>query len=390
MDLQSRFVAVREFLKSHQELWESEVLNHYPKGLPAPYQEWVKELRGLSPKQLIEIECHGQGKSLVHAPRAFLEEVSDLSKLPELSLAQEPLPEEVERGMGQKKRHEARAIKSFLKEKTYRSFVDIGSGKGHLSMALLAKMEGESLCVDMDPKLQEAGRKKMRSHCPDMLERIRYENLFFDAKAQLAPVPGALLLGLHACGDLSVEIMDFHLKKERDLLSFGCCYHKSSRFNLSSLAKSDPLELSFHGLTLATRANRSLGEVEFSRRQKVKLYRYILHMILVDELGEDFSPTGSAHYTDYSLPFRDYCAKHAPRSKELDLESLFAKYASSDMLADYLLSETFRAPLGRLLEIYLLLDRALYLEERGSKVELRTFFDSELSPRNIGIFSLSN
>jgi len=44
-----------------------------------------------------------------------------------------------------------------------------------------------------------------------------------------------------------------------------------------------------------------------------------------------------------------------------------------------------RNALGRALEIYLLLDRAIYLEEQGYKVKVEEFFDEELSPRNIGI-----
>jgi hypothetical protein len=44
-----------------------------------------------------------------------------------------------------------------------------------------------------------------------------------------------------------------------------------------------------------------------------------------------------------------------------------------------------RNALGRVMELYLLVDRAIFLEEKGYKVEVQEFFDEELSPRNIGI-----
>ena len=44
-----------------------------------------------------------------------------------------------------------------------------------------------------------------------------------------------------------------------------------------------------------------------------------------------------------------------------------------------LLRNLFRRPL----ELWLLLDRALYLQEQGYKVKLGTFCDYQLSPRNL-------
>jgi hypothetical protein len=49
------------------------------------------------------------------------------------------------------------------------------------------------------------------------------------------------------------------------------------------------------------------------------------------------------------------------------------------------MANIIRWQLGRVLELYLLLDRAIYIEERGMSVELKQFFDENLSPRNIGL-----
>ena len=53
------------------------------------------------------------------------------------------------------------------------------------------------------------------------------------------------------------------------------------------------------------------------------------------------------------------------------------------------LCNIIRWQLGRALEVYLLLDRCLYLEEKGYQVSCLQFFDEEISPRNIGIGAIN-
>jgi hypothetical protein len=49
---------------------------------------------------------------------------------------------------------------------------------------------------------------------------------------------------------------------------------------------------------------------------------------------------------------------------------------------------TIRSYLGRPMELYILLDRCLYLMENGyPNVQITRFFDENISPRAIGIFA---
>ena len=50
-------------------------------------------------------------------------------------------------------------------------------------------------------------------------------------------------------------------------------------------------------------------------------------------------------------------------------------------------ANTIRSFLGRPLEIYLLLDRCLYLIENGYDPEIIKFFNESISPRSIGIYA---
>jgi hypothetical protein len=73
--------------------------------------------------------------------------------------------------------------------------------------------------------------------------------------------------------------------------------------------------------------------------------------------------------------------KHTLRELNIFFENPDLQILIERMLAAGLI----RNALGRVMELYLLLDRAIFLEEKGYKVEVQEFFDEELSPRNIGI-----
>ncbi len=386
MDLERRFEDIRNFLGQHIQLVQSEILNHYPHELPSPYDGWCRQLSKLSKNNLIDIE-NGKSFESIHGElRNYYESIKELSQLPEVNVKSAAIPKRLEVGMTHKKRHETSIIKGFLAREDLSKIIDVGSGKGHMSKVLLYDTDGSSECIDCDPKLQSSGAQLIKKQTPELATKISFREEFF-TKDSVIKDRSSLILGLHCCGDLSVELIRSHITSCEKLLNFGCCYHKSKEFNLSGLALSSPIPFSFHALNLATRSNRTLNNTSFDRRQSVKLYRYILHMILKDELNEEFKTLGNAHHSEYYSDFTAYCKKYAPQTKKLDVDSLHKKYLKSDRLKDYLVAEVIRSPLGRLVELYIILDRALFLKENGHDVKVCSFFDPELSPRNIGIFS---
>jgi hypothetical protein len=59
-----------------------------------------------------------------------------------------------------------------------------------------------------------------------------------------------------------------------------------------------------------------------------------------------------------------------------------------DQLRIMFICNIIRWQIGRVLEIYLQLDRCIYLEENGYIVKLEQYFKESLSPRNLGILAL--
>tara|TARA_Y100000780_G_scaffold232456_1_gene264098 strand:- start:17895 stop:19058 length:1164 start_codon:yes stop_codon:yes gene_type:complete len=386
MDLERRLGEIRNFLKRHMPLAESEVLNHYPNPLPSPYWEWARELSMLSSEKLIKIENLDEFDGLSVDLKEYFLDLKELIKVPLKTPTGHTIPKELQVGMSEKKRHETSQIKSFLAPFKFNSFVDIGSGKGHLSKVLLHDLNGRSVCIDSDKTLQDSGHAQIKKLTPELENKITFKNQHFDLSSELEDRT-ATILGLHCCGDLSTALIETHKKSDGALLNFGCCYHKSTQLNLCDSSRKDPIELSFHALNLATRSNRLIDQETWRRRERVKIYRYILHMIQVDELGGEFESIGNAHHTDYDKSFREYVEIHAPRLSTLPLESLFETYMGSEKLKRLLSLEVIRSPLGRMVELFILFDRAQSLNDSGRSVEVFELFSRDLSPRNVAIFS---
>lgn len=105
-------------------------------------------------------------------------------------------------------------------------------------------------------------------------------------------------------------------------------------------------------------------------------------MAYFDKHGEHLTNLGPAPKDLYNKKFDEYLKFYKFNDYA---QNLLEKYQVE--VNNYILLETLRNPLGRLLEQYILLDRALYLEQNGKKVQLYEVFDNSISPRNIALFS---
>jgi hypothetical protein len=119
-----------------------------------------------------------------------------------------------------------------------------------------------------------------------------------------------------------------------------------------------------------------------------------LHLFLQEEgLANGFVAVGDTARTVYAEGFEAY-AEDRFRFLGFDFASHRARAAlfikRSDVqrsMREFFLINVVRNVFSRPLEVLLLLDRALWLEEKGHAVEIRQFFDSRLSPRNLGVFA---
>lgn len=104
---------------------------------------------------------------------------------------------------------------------------------------------------------------------------------------------------------------------------------------------------------------------------------------------DEYLPTPSLPTAWLSVPFADYCRALANlkglSTGEQDWAALEA-YGWA-RLAEVRNLELVRGLFRRPLEIWLVLDRALFLTEQGYRVELGSFCDAALTPRNLMVLA---
>ena len=373
-----QMLIIENTLKKYQFLWDKEPIDYYP-NLPSNTLGFISELQNYSSEELIELE-NLNAKARTPLLSELFKDISD-SLLRINQLKQEGQINQNElRGLSVKKCHEIKRLIPILEELSPTLIHDIGSGKAPLSFLMAQRnLEMQFKCYDLDKTLQASAIKKNQNNMA--IKRINFIHQTISSKSQLDLKERELLFGLHACGDLSIDLIKILIKEGTDLFNIPCCFHKQTKQNLSGHQN---LKLNKFALTLANRGQINITPKALSIRNEYKAYRYALQMIYFNKYEKQIMSLGNAHKSWYQLSFHDYVKKYDQDLFYLDnLNKSF--YALKKTINDYLLIEVIRNPLGRLLEQYLLLDRILYLEKHNFKVELIELFNNELSPKNIAL-----
>jgi len=391
MNLEKRFNELHSFLEEHIELINYEPLEHYEIQLPL-YKRWVEIISTLSEDQKISFTNSSQIHFPIDSLNQFLERVDQLLSLNEISQKLAEIHVRYLQNINKKKRYEVKRILCHKEIENAESYIDIGSGAGHLSTCLLINNSKKSLCLDANIDYQKIGKEKLKKIDPEMLNRLSFKEEFVGPQTNLPISKNSIILGLHACGNLTVDIMNLYLKSnQKTLISFGCCYHKltEDHLYLSLSAQKKKCFLTNSALTMAAKIKPE-SKKSFKKKVLVKNYRYALHLYLSEKYQKEFIPLGNAAKDDYNLEFSQYAKKYVELLKAESEEELnqFYQLKSTKLFINNILSlGLIRAKLGKLIELYINLDRALYLAENGCEVEIEAYFDEEISPRNYLLFS---
>lgn len=402
-----------DFLIIHKDKYNQEVLNFYPQSLLSYEEEWIATFNDNSyneifhsPNKLKETESEGLNK--------YLRTIKELSNIKYISLDNDhELPKSAFLKIKDKKKHELSILhntfQSLNQVHKINNIIDLGGGVGNLSRTFCNYSNVNATCIEANPELIDSGKKYLKKH-PLKNGSIHFLEGYFPKIKSLDQVLNqkkSLMLGLHTCGGLAVELILSHIKSENPmLLSFGCCYHKlniETQINLSSAAKENPLTFSIHALTLATRGHNNIDFKEYDYSRKMKSYRYSLHLFILEELKvNEFISVGDGNKAAYNGQFSEYAfskllelyeKKIIPQKEFEDISKerltiFFNRTSTKDKVSKMLAANIIRWQLGRVIEIYILLDRAIFLQEQGYSVSFDQYFDEKLSPRNIGILSI--
>jgi hypothetical protein len=416
--IRNRFLSNRKFLCENQKIWEKEVLNYFPESLDAFPKQWVEEISKYTMDQIYQLD----GKqSFDHLPdgefKQFVEKCREMEILPRQAVITKEYPSWAWNGVKGKKKHEITqlvpVISELTKEGNIEKLIDIGGGVGHLAR-ILAHYEGHSvISIDMNPTLQEKGKKRISKYplpvghgdidyyCCEFNDQFNKDHL---VKLPLTKEYG--MIGLHTCGNLANDFLYTITKTTSKAgLNLGCCYLKldpKKQTNLSQTAKDHPLNNTKYSLTLATRGHLKLTREEFDYKIKVKRYRYLLHLWFLEQGINKFVSVGDSPPRDYALSFAGYVKLKMDEAFSKD-ELTTQQHETMKSIKDSIINEFFdskekqglfwnlfycdliRWQVGRLLEIDILLDRALFAWENQHEAEIFEIFDESISPRNIAL-----
>lgn len=411
MNLKSHALSLAEFAREYAPLWSVEIMNEYPESINDYPREWIDLLSSLNEKELFDVDCKRTVEKIKGTSfQAFMQSIKELSDIPTIPDVPElPLEDWAFQGVKKKKRHEIQKIVPVLKkirdEKKFDYIVDIGGGVGHLSRVLSHYHSIPSISIDQNTEFQNIGRKRLQKYRKiEGAQDVTFINLTFgtdENKTDLKKIfhERAFGLGLHTCGALANTLIQTTIDYQNmGLLSFGCCYHRlipGIEFPMSIHYKKNNFPvLNLYGLSLATRSHAEMTFETYRTKERVKNYRYALHLFLMRHYNNKFfTEVGECHLSTYWRPFHIYIAD---KLKELKLDHNFTNeyfdefFGSEEIqkkLKEMFICNIIRWQLGRALEIYLQVDRCLYLEENGFDVRLEQYFDESLSPRNLGILA---
>lgn len=412
MDIKSQALSLLDFIKRYSALWNDEIMNEYPQSILNYPAEWIVLLDSLSDSELYAIDCNHCPEDIKGSSfERFMQEAQHLSQLSFIPQSLEiPLEDWAFNGVKKKKRHEIQKIVPRLKEVKeqcqFEYVVDIGGGVGHLSRVLSHYHSIPSFCLDRDLELLKTGEERLeRYRKPEGGRKVRFINITFgesldDERLKDIFTPQAFSLGLHTCGTLANILIQKSIDfKTSGLLSFGCCYHRmnpQTDFPLSNYYKENHfLKLNLYALSLATRSHAQMPRMDYNTKERVKYYRYALHLFLMRHFNNKyFTDVGECPIGTYWKPFAHYMRSKLTELKlphdftDEDFNQFYEDPEIKKELRVMWLCNIIRWQLGRALEVYLLLDRALYLAEQGFEIRVEQYFLESLSPRNIGILAL--
>ncbi|MGY3858001.1 methyltransferase [Aeromonas intestinalis] len=262
------------------------------------------------------------------------------------------------------------------------------AGKGHLGRLVSLHRGAEVTSLELQGQLCEEGRA--------LATRDGARMQFVKADA-FAPESGALIgaehhaMALHACGELHTHLLERVAERgARGVTLSPCCYHliRDDHYRpLSEAAKASRLHLGKSDLKLPLQETVTGGARIARLREQEVVWRLAFDCLQRAVRGVDaYMPVPNMQKSLLTDGFEAFCGWAAERKglvlpAGFDYAAFLAKGEQryGDVARMELVRHLFRRPL----EIWLMLDRALFLQEQGYRVEVGVFCDKPVTPRNI-------
>ncbi|MGF1690663.1 methyltransferase [Photobacterium kagoshimensis] len=264
------------------------------------------------------------------------------------------------------------------------------AGKGHLGRVLSASHQTpvvslewqEQLCRDGEAAVKQLGLP---------ISFVQGDAFANESEQYIKPEQHAV--ALHACGDLHVSLLQRVANKQGRAVSISpCCYHliRDKHYQpLSTISKKSEITLAKHDLRLPLQETVTAGQRVRRQRFVEVSFRLGFDSLQRHILGSDtYLPVPNIQKALLNEGFAAFCSWAADKKGltlpadidfshwQTDGEQRFALVERMELVR-----QLFRRPL----EMWLVYDRACFMEESGYQVNVGTFCDKPITPRNIMI-----
>jgi hypothetical protein len=397
--MQSKFQTIDTFLVTHQSLWRFEAFLQCFDGVSLWQQQYPRLHQWLENLSIEEIEqLKNDTDELINQLSHLIPELGLIPQLISLPSTQYSLLERnlaLEAGIPGRKLSQIKALgQSVLKQHHGHEWLEWCSGKGYLGRILAFNSKQPVVSFEYQQALCESGQSEA-AHL-DLPMTFVQGDAFESESAQVFH-SDQHAVALHACGDLHVRLMHNAAAAKTKALSFSpCCYHLTHHDTYqaqSSLGQNSELRLTKQELRIPLQETVTGGERVKRHRQQEMSFRLGLNALLREELGfSEYMPVPSIKKSMLSEGFEAFCLWAAEQKGILLPKVNFAHYEKVgtqyfwQMERLSLVQQSFR----RLLEIWLVLDKAMFLQEKGYHVDLSEFCNRKDTPRNILIHAVRN
>ena len=386
MSPSERFTQLTALLRQYEPYWR-------PSPFVYPTPAWCSENTALAEACLqlpdgmpAELEADPNAlQQWLQAQLPGLQALNDLLALPAPSVSTVTLPAHWSVDIPGRKWQQIAAFAA-LTPAHQGPLLDWCSGKSHLGRTLAQQRRLPLVAVERDAVLCREGDEQARA------AGVSAEFLCADVLQAPPALPSNVqVLALHACGDLHRSLLrQLAAHPVRQLVLAPCCYHLWLRADyapLSAAAQKDDLRLDRNSVQLAVQ--EAVTSSPRVRKQTATLAAWRLGFdALQRELRgvDEYLNTPSLPQSVLAEGFEAVCRRIA-KHKQLALPDGIdwqhyqtlgeQRYARAQKL------QVVRHGFRRAIELWLVLDLALYLEQLGYAVELQQFCDRQLTPRNL-------
>jgi hypothetical protein len=263
------------------------------------------------------------------------------------------------------------------------------AGKGHLGRWLSFSRQREVCSLEWQEELCSEGQQQA--------EKLKLPQNFIQADVLSAGTSkhlrtGQQVVALHACGELHIRLLQLASQagtKQLDIVP--CCYHliATEQYQaLSTLAQHSTLaQLSRDELKLAVQAQVTAGDRVTRLRHTEVMWRLAYQELYQALQGvTEYRPLSSVPKHWFSGEFSAFAHWAASQHQwQIPADTNWDYYLQLGQQRHLLVQkmQLVRSLFRPLLEQWLVLDRALFLQQQGYQVNVKQFCDYQLTPRNL-------